>query len=57
MEGRSTSTSLVLLTEGLENARFRSFFDKWPQTAEYSSLYNEGREKVAGLFHIFSLVQ
>ncbi|CAH2060092.1 unnamed protein product [Thlaspi arvense] len=29
-EGRSTSTSLVLLTEGLENARFRSFFDKWP---------------------------
>ncbi|KAH0853661.1 hypothetical protein HID58_092983 [Brassica napus] len=48
-EGRSTSTSLVLLTEGLENARFRSFFDEWPQTAE-SSLYNEGREKVAAMF-------
>ncbi|KAG7642526.1 Gelsolin-like domain [Arabidopsis suecica] len=48
-EGRSTTTSLVLLTEGLENARFRSFFNKWPQTVE-SSLYNEGREKVAALF-------
>ncbi|KAH0854555.1 hypothetical protein HID58_063721 [Brassica napus] len=43
-EGRSTSTSLVLLTEGLENARFRSFFDEWPQTAE-SSLYNEVEKK------------
>ncbi|KAF8111225.1 hypothetical protein N665_0076s0212 [Sinapis alba] len=51
-EGRSTSTCLVLLTQGLENARFRSFFDKWPQTAESSStsLYNEGREKVAAMF-------
>ncbi|KAJ4891286.1 Villin-1 [Raphanus sativus] len=48
-EGRSTSTSLVLLTEGLENARFRSFFDEWPQTVE-TSLYNEGREKVAAMF-------
>ncbi|CAL9234875.1 unnamed protein product [Arabidopsis halleri] len=48
-EGRSTTTSLVLLTEGLENARFRSFFIKWPQTVE-SSLYNEGREKVAAMF-------
>ncbi|XP_023640601.1 villin-1 isoform X1 [Capsella rubella] len=48
-EGRSTSTSLVLLTEGLENAKFRSLFNKWPQTVE-SSLYNEGREKVAAMF-------
>ncbi|XP_024003732.1 villin-1 [Eutrema salsugineum] len=48
-EGRSTSTSLVLLTEGLENSRFRSFFYKWPQIAE-SSLYNEGREKMAAMF-------
>ncbi|KAL1195728.1 Villin-1 [Cardamine amara subsp. amara] len=49
-EGRSTSASLVLLTEGLENARFRSFFNKWPQTAESISLYNEGREKMAAMF-------
>ncbi|XP_010414334.1 PREDICTED: villin-1-like isoform X1 [Camelina sativa] len=48
-EGRSTSTSLVLLTEGLENAKFRSFFNEWPQIVE-SSLYNEGREKMAAMF-------
>ncbi|CAN8285439.1 unnamed protein product [Cochlearia groenlandica] len=48
-EGRSTMTNLVLLTEGLENVRFRSYFDKWPQTVE-SRLYIEGREKMAAIF-------
>ncbi|XP_010521943.1 PREDICTED: villin-1 isoform X2 [Tarenaya hassleriana] len=48
-EGRSFDVHLTFLTEGLENAKFRSFFDSWPQTVE-STLYTEGREKVAAIF-------
>lgn len=46
---RSGGTHLSLITEGLETAKFRSFFTNWPQKVE-PRLYEEGREKVAGLF-------
>lgn len=50
-QGRSTGTHLTFLTEGLETAAFRSYFDSWPQTVE-PKLYDEGREKVAGILPI-----
>ncbi|XP_077238711.1 villin-like 1 [Tasmannia lanceolata] len=48
-QGRSTSTHITFLTEGSETAKFRSYFDVWPQT-DVSNLYDEGRGKVAALF-------
>lgn len=39
---------MSLITEGLETAKFRSFFANWPQKVE-PKLYEEGREKVAGI--------
>ncbi|XP_021891713.1 villin-1 isoform X2 [Carica papaya] len=48
-QGRSNGTHLTFLTEGLESAVFRSFFDGWPQIVE-TRLYDEGREKVAAIF-------
>ncbi|XP_031271034.1 villin-1-like [Pistacia vera] len=48
-QGRSTGTHLTFLTEGLETAVFKSYFDSWPQTVE-PKLYDEGREKVAAIF-------
>lgn len=47
-QDRSTGTHLTFLTEGLESAIFRSYFDNWPQKVE-AKLYEEGRGKVAGL--------
>lgn len=46
-QGRSAGTHLTLITEGLETAKFRSYFDNWPQLVA-PRLYEEGREKVAG---------
>ncbi|KAK1589367.1 hypothetical protein Q3G72_033273 [Acer saccharum] len=48
-QGRSIGTHVTFLTEGLETAVFRSYFDSWPQTTE-TKLYDEGREKVAAIF-------
>lgn len=48
-EGRSTSTHVTLLTEGLETARFKSNFVNWPKKEELK-LYEEGRGKVAAMF-------
>ncbi|KAI4306619.1 hypothetical protein L6164_029880 [Bauhinia variegata] len=48
-EGRSNSTHLTLLSEGLESTIFRSYFQNWPKTVE-PKLYEEGREKVAAIF-------
>ncbi|KAK9159050.1 hypothetical protein Scep_005624 [Stephania cephalantha] len=48
-QGRSTGPCLTFLTEGTETAKFKSFFDGWPQTAELN-LYEEGRGKVAAIF-------
>ncbi|XP_071724262.1 villin-1 [Rutidosis leptorrhynchoides] len=48
-EGRSTGTHLTLITEGLETAIFRSYFENWPQTVELK-LYEEGKGKVAAIF-------
>lgn len=47
-QDRSNGTHLTFLTEGLETSMFKSYFNSWPQTAE-TKLYDEGREKVAGL--------
>ncbi|GAV89081.1 Gelsolin domain-containing protein/VHP domain-containing protein, partial [Cephalotus follicularis] len=46
---RSSEAHLTFITEGLETAIFRSYFDSWPQTVE-PRLYEEGREKVAAMF-------
>lgn len=46
-QGRSAGTHSTFITEGLEPAKFRSYFDNWPQTVE-TKLYEEGRGKVAG---------
>ncbi|XP_054792642.1 villin-1 isoform X2 [Prosopis cineraria] len=48
-EGRSNGTHLTFLSEGLESAIFRSYFGNWPKTVE-TTLYEEGREKVAAIF-------
>ncbi|PON63017.1 Villin [Parasponia andersonii] len=48
-QGRSAGTHLSLITEGLETAKFRSYFTDWPQKVE-PRLYEEGREKVAAIF-------
>ncbi|XP_068638444.1 villin-1 [Aristolochia californica] len=48
-QGRSTSSHITFLTDGSETAAFRSYFSGWSGTAE-STLYEEGREKVAALF-------
>ncbi|XP_059429966.1 villin-1 isoform X2 [Corylus avellana] len=48
-QDRSTGTQLTFLTEGLESAIFRSYFDNWPQKVE-PKLYEEGRGKVAAIF-------
>ncbi|KAL5580762.1 hypothetical protein UlMin_013204 [Ulmus minor] len=48
-QGRSAGTHLTLITEGLETAKFRSYFHNWPQKVE-PKLYEEGREKVAAIF-------
>ncbi|KAK2641213.1 hypothetical protein Ddye_022976 [Dipteronia dyeriana] len=48
-QGRSIGTHVTFLTEGLETAVFRSYFDSWPQTTK-TKLYDEGREKVAAIF-------
>lgn len=47
-QGRSAGTHSTFITEGLEPAKFRSYFDNWPQKVE-TKLYEEGRGKVAGL--------
>lgn len=47
-QGRSDCTHLTFLTEGTETALFRSNFRDWPQFVQ-PKLYEEGREKVAGL--------
>lgn len=54
-QGRSIGTHVTFLTEGLETAVFRSYFDSWPQTTE-TKLYDEGREKVAGCVPILTKV-
>ncbi|XP_028779934.1 villin-1 isoform X1 [Neltuma alba] len=48
-EGRSNGTHLTFLSEGLESAIFRSYFGNWPKMVE-TTLYEEGREKVAAIF-------
>ncbi|XP_050367223.1 villin-1 isoform X2 [Argentina anserina] len=48
-QGRSAGTHVTNITEGLETAKFRSFFYNWPQTVELK-LYEEGRDKVAAMF-------
>ncbi|GMY10606.1 villin-1 isoform X2 [Fagus crenata] len=48
-QGRSTGTHSTFLTDGLESAEFRSYFDNWPQKVE-PKLYEEGRGKVAAIF-------
>lgn len=48
-QGRSSSTHISFLTEGCENAAFRSYFDDWPQNP-VANLYQEGRGKVAAIF-------
>ncbi|PRQ34453.1 putative villin/Gelsolin, ADF-H/Gelsolin-like domain-containing protein [Rosa chinensis] len=48
-QGRSAGTHVTSITEGLETAKFRSYFDSWPQTVELK-LYEEGRDKVAAMF-------
>ena len=48
-QNRSNGTHLTFLTEGLETSMFKSYFNSWPQTAE-TKLYDDGREKVAGLY-------
>ena len=47
-QDRSTGTHLTFLTEGLETAAFKVYFDDWPNIVE-PKLYEEGRGKVAGL--------
>ena len=47
-EGRSNGTHMTFLSEGLESNIFRSYFGNWPKTVD-TTLYEEGREKVAGL--------
>lgn len=49
-KGRENKTHLTFLTEGLETPVFRSHFQNWPQVVE-AKLYEEGREKVAGLLN------
>ncbi|XP_061959519.1 villin-1 isoform X1 [Populus nigra] len=48
-QGRSMTTHLTFLTEGLETSIFRSYFKNWPQVVE-PKLYEEGRGKVAAIF-------
>uniref|UniRef100_A0A2P2K8N7 Gelsolin-like domain-containing protein n=2 Tax=Rhizophora mucronata TaxID=61149 RepID=A0A2P2K8N7_RHIMU len=48
-QGRSNTSHLTLLTEGLETSTFKSYFGKWPQVME-TKLYEEGRGKVAAIF-------
>ncbi|XP_008220688.1 PREDICTED: villin-1 [Prunus mume] len=48
-QGRSAGTHSTFITEGLEPAKFRSYFNNWPQTVE-TKLYEEGRGKVAAMF-------
>nr|XP_011460943.1 PREDICTED: villin-1 isoform X2 [Fragaria vesca subsp. vesca] len=48
-QGRSAGTHVTNITEGLETAKFRSYFYNWPQTVELK-LYEEGRDKVAAMF-------
>ncbi|XP_015873827.3 villin-1 [Ziziphus jujuba] len=48
-QDRSAGTHLTSITEGLETAKFRSYFDNWPQMVA-PRLYEEGREKVAAIF-------
>ena len=54
-QGRSAGTHLSLIAEGLETAKFRSYFANWPQNVE-PRLYEEGREKVAGLISLLTLL-
>ncbi|KAJ6345291.1 hypothetical protein OIU78_008044 [Salix suchowensis] len=48
-QGRSMTTHLTFLTQGLETSIFRSYFKNWPQVVE-PKLYEEGRGKVAAIF-------
>lgn len=54
-QDRSAGTHLTSITEGLETAKFRSYFDNWPQMVA-PRLYEEGREKVAGLPSFTNLI-
>ncbi|KAI9073613.1 hypothetical protein K1719_044425 [Acacia pycnantha] len=48
-EGRSNGTHMTFLSEGLESNIFRSYFGNWPKNVD-TTLYEEGREKVAAIF-------
>ncbi|XP_021720685.1 villin-1-like isoform X1 [Chenopodium quinoa] len=48
-QGRSTRSLVIVLTEGAETPKFKSYFVSWPQT-DNLKLYEEGKEKVAAIF-------
>ncbi|XP_072986013.1 villin-1 isoform X1 [Typha latifolia] len=48
-QGRTTSTHTTFLTEGSEIAKFKSYFNGWPQNLS-PNLYVQGRGKVAAIF-------